>query len=145
MTSIVCNAKEMRTLAKDLGVVSVESQKQFYAGLMEGGEIVAAVARVNAASFPRKHEATTRIADSIVVLRRLTRVKIRAGGDSAPEAAPLEHHGMSGEFRHPLFGTDEWVPQPAEPFLTPAAIESEPAVFALVERKVDDAFRRLGF
>lgn len=129
----------MRALARDLKVASVESEKDFYLGLLEAGEIVAERARENA-SF------SSRIPGSLRVRRRGTTVKILAGGNAAPEAAPLEHHGRAGSFRHPVFGnTEVWVDQPAHPFLTPAAVETEPAVVAVIDKHVDKAFSRLGF
>lgn len=146
MTSIAADTKAMRQLAADLKIASEQAQKDFYVGLKAGGEIVATKARANAKSFPRKGPGTNRIADSVRVRRSGVRVKIQGGGDAAPEAAPLEHHGMPGKFRHPVGGNRQvWVDQPARPWLTPAAVEMEPAVIALIDETTFKAFSRLGF
>src|SRR5689334_4353561 len=96
--------------------------KDFLASLAVAAEPVAAKARRNANAFPGQNR-TTRIADSVKVRHRGTRVSVQAGGNGAPEAAPIENHGQSGSFRHPT-PTGAWVSQPAHPFLTPAAEES---------------------
>lgn len=146
MTDVVIDTKEMKELAVALKAVSAESVKAFYDSLKVGGEIVAAQARQNANAFPREYGGTTRIADSIVVKRRAGRVRVQAGGTSAPEAAPLEAGGLGGTFRHPVFGDREnWVSQKAHPYLVPAALTEEPKVVAIVNEAVVAAFRRLGF
>lgn len=115
MNELMIDVSDLKDLARDLRRVDPVLQKQFLKALGRTGEIVATRARQNA-SF------STRIPGSIKVRRRGVRVRVQAGGDAAPEAAPLENRGKQGTFRHPLFGDREtWVSQPAHPFLTPAA------------------------
>lgn len=137
MADIHVDTSQLRAFAARCARESVELEKEFLAGLSAAGEIVAARARRNANAFPGKNR-TTRIADSVRVRHRGTRVRIQAGGDAAPEAAAIENHGNTGSFRHPFFGDREtWYTQPAHPFLTPAAEESvgevEQAILVLVD------------
>jgi hypothetical protein len=144
VTDIIVDTKHLASFGKQLRVESPELEKEFHLELAAAGEIVAVKARQNAQSFPRQYGATTRIARSIRVKRRLTTVKVFAGGDEAPEAAPIEHGGLGGMFRHPLFGDkDHWYPQQAYPFLTPAADSSLPEVEAAVMVAVDSAIARM--
>lgn len=148
MAEFVINASEMRVLAKELRVADKESQLAFYQSLEAAGELVAIKARENASSFRRKGRGTNRIANSVAVTRlRGTSVRIQLGGVSAPEGAPIEHHGLDGTFRHPVFGHKDqpWVTQQAHPSLIPAAHEMEAAVIATVDAAVFGAFARLGF
>lgn len=135
---------QVKAFGRRLEVEAPQLTAGFQAGLMEAAEITAAKARRNAASFPRKGPGTTRIADSVRVRRRGFRVRVQAGAAGAPEAAPIEHHGRSGSFRHPLFGDREhWYSQPAHPFLTPAAEESLPEVEAAVLGLIDVTLARM--
>jgi len=139
MTEI--DLSQLRKLAADCRKAANGLEKDLYEGVLVGGEIVAAKARKNAAAFPRKGGGTTRIADSVKVRRRGVNVKIQAGGNSAPEAAPIENHGRGGSFRHPVPG-DGWVSQPSHPFLTTAAEESAADVEAVVLAAVDETIAR---
>lgn len=134
---------ELKALGKQIVAYAPELKKEFYAGLVAAGEIVASKARSKAAAFPRKGPGTTRIADSIRVRRRLTSVTIQAGGDIAPEAAALEHHGLAGTFRHPVPNVVPWSTQTAHPFLTPAAEESAEEVEAAVVGLMDVTLARM--
>lgn len=135
---------ELRDLAADCKRAAAGLQKDFFADLARGGEVVAVAARQNASSFPRKGDGSTRIADSVAVKRRGPRVKVQAGGPDAPHAAPLENQGRRGVFRHPVFGNyDVWADQPARPFLAPAAEESADDVERLILRAVDIATARM--
>ncbi len=134
MTDI--DTSELKRFAADCKAAVPGLEKEFYASLAAAGEIVAARARSKAPS--------SRIAGTIHTRRRGVRVRIEAGGDAAPHAAPLENHGVPGSFRHPVFGNyDNWVSQPARPFLTPAAEESVGEVEAAVLRAVDITTARL--
>lgn len=141
MADFICDASEMRTLAREVGKADKASRVAFYAGLETGGHLVAARAAQNIAPYSKKIPSTLR------VRRRGTVVKISAGGGgAAPNAAPFEHHGRPGKFRHPVFGNREvWRDQEAHPFLVPAAHQMEAAVVAVVDHAIVTAFHRLGF
>lgn len=85
-----------------------------------------------------------RIPGSVTVGSRGAVGFVQAGGKRAPDAAPLEHGGRSGTFRHPVFGRGDranwkWVNQPAKPFLHPAADEAAPAVADVLLKAVTEA------
>lgn len=75
-------------------------------------------------------------------------VSIIVNQAAAPEAAPLEHGGQGGSFRHPVFGDrNAWVAQPARPFFYPTVSGS--AAIAAAEQAIvavmDAVARKAGF
>lgn len=135
MADSVIDLSDLKDFAKVLKKIEPQLQRDFFKSLSAAGELTATQARANA-SFSRK------IPRTIVVKRRGLRVRIQAGGDDAPNAAPLEHGGVEGTFRHPVFGNREvWVDQQAHPFLTPAVEQTVDPGFALVVAAVDSALR----
>ena len=71
-------------------------------------------------------------------------VSVTAGGKRAPEAVVLEHGGVEGTFRHPVFGNrDVWVSQKARPFLAPAFKEGEELAVAAADRALQKILRAL--
>ncbi len=133
------DTSELKRFAVQLRKSAPELSKEFNAGLRAGGELVAQQAKSNA-SF------SSRIPGSIKVRRAGVKVTVSAGGASAPEAAPLEHGGQPGTFRHPVFGNREvWVNQPARPFLMPAVEAEAENVAVLVLNACDGVFRQMGF
>ncbi len=135
--AIHIDVSDLKRLSVALKKAEPALQKQFLKDLSAAGQIVAARARANA-SF------SSRIPRSIRVRRRGVSVSIEAGGTKAPDAAPFEHGGQSGTFRHPVFGQDVWVNQQAHPFLHPAAEQSQGEIVAAVTLGVDNAFHGLG-
>jgi hypothetical protein len=89
----------------------------------------------------RKASFSKKIPDSIEVkvLGNGTAV-VAAGGDKAPNGAPLENKGRPGEFRHPVFGHKDrrWARQKAHPFLYPALLENADAAADLIADSVMD-------
>lgn len=71
-------------------------------------------------------------------------VKVYAGGDAAPNAAPIENKGK-GFVRHPVFGNREvWTAKNSRPAgLAPAGRANEAAIFALYESVTGDAVREV--
>lgn len=139
-TEFTVDTSDLRAIAKGLKAVQPALAKEFTAQLAAGGRLVAAKARLRAAWF------SSRIPDTIRVKASGVRVSVAAGGRSAPHAAPFEHQGVAGEFRHPVFGNrDVWVKQQAHPYLGPALEESGAQLEQLVERAVTTTFARLGF
>jgi hypothetical protein len=134
----VVDTRSLSRLSRELRAAAPDAQRAARARIKAAAEVVAQDARQRA-SFSR------RIPDSIVVRGSGLRMKIVAGGDKAPDAAPLENQGRQGTFRHPVFGNRErWVNQQARPFLAPAldahremvANEIEAAVVEAVDRAI---------
>ncbi len=137
MSAIQIDTSQLASLAKDLRKAAPAVSKSFNAGLKAAGDIVAEEAR-NRASF------SSRIPGSIKVRRAGVKVKVVAGGPGAEDAAPYEHGGKPGTFRHPVFGQQNvWVDQQARPYLGPAAEAKENEVLQAVLDAVDVTFRKL--
>ena len=125
-------AKACRAAAKDVWV-------DLRAGLREAGEVLAKEIRTEADKFPRdakRPRKTDRIAQSTKVhVSGTGTTSVVVGGPRAPEAAPIEHGGRPGKFRHLVFGnTENWVYQTAHPFIEPAI---ERAIPVAEQRAVD--------
>jgi hypothetical protein len=135
--------KEVGRLLKDLDPVVFA---HFKVGLGEIGDFVAEKAKENARSFPRLGGGTDRIEGSIKKKQSTVNIRIVAGGDDAPEAAPLENNGQGGSFRHPVFGdADNWVSQTAHPFLAPAVDDAETDIEERLSAVIDSSLREVGF
>ncbi len=137
------DTREINKFLRDLkasGLTSdVEMRAQFAVTLKEAGELVAAAARRNA-SF------STRIPRTIKTRRRGGAVQVVAGGSKAPGAMPIDHRGVPGIFRHPVFG--RWISgspgdQKAHPFMEPALIEAGPAAEAAIEAELDRTIHKV--
>ncbi len=93
---ILIDATELKILSKALRKAPAEVRREFRTKWRAAAMIVAESAK-SKASF------STRIPDSIKVRGYGANIQIRAGGDQAPEAAPLENKGKPGYFKHPVF------------------------------------------
>jgi bacteriophage HK97-gp10 putative tail-component len=134
--SIYADTKQLSVLARNLRIAAPEAWKACRVSLRAAGNVVASDAR-SRASY------SSRIPASIKV--RTTaggNVKVVAGGPQAEDAAPLENKGRAGTFRHPVFGTDTWVEQKAQPFLAPALAAHESEVAQMIEDAVTAAVER---
>jgi len=139
MSDLTIDVSQLKKLATDLRRASPQLAKDFLTQLGRAGDVVALAAK-------EKADFSTRIPATIKVRRRGTRVRVQAGGETAPHAAAFEHDGYGGSFRHPVFGNyDVWVSQPAHPFLRPALEETLPEVELFVVQAVDDAFISAGW
>lgn len=137
MAELLVDTRELAQFAKVCKAVVPGLEKDFQKSLTAAGEIVARAARQNAAF-------SSRIPASVKTRRRGTRIRVQAGGDKAPHAAPLEHGGVPGSFRHPVYGNfDNWVSQSAHPFLAPAAEDHIEEMVAAVLVAVDVTVARL--
>lgn len=92
---IVADTHQLSQLARDLASAAPEAWAACRVGLRAAGNVVAVDARERA-SF------STRIPGSIKVRTLRGNVKLIAGGESAPNAAPIENKGK-GFVRHPVF------------------------------------------
>lgn len=140
MIKVLFDVRELRALSTALGRFDAELQKEFLLGLKRAGDVVATQAKINVSS------ASTRIPGTVKVKRTGLVVKVSAGGARAPHAAPFEHKGLPGSFRHPLFGNREhWYDQPAAPFLSPALTTRMADVTQAILATVDTALVKAGW
>lgn len=73
-------------------------------------------------------------------------VTVEVDAAAAPEAAPLNHGGRGGTFRHPVFGNREnWVSQQARPFFDQGVTAGQPAADSAMDRLMTDFAHQLGF
>jgi hypothetical protein len=137
---IWADTSELTALAKDLRRASPEAWKECRKQLRAAGFLVANDAKGRLGY-------STRIPASIKVRTTASgNVKVRAGGDLAPNAAPIENKGK-GFVRHPVFGDRErWTEKNSHPAYLGPALDAhreeiltmiEDAVFHAVERAID--------
>ena len=160
--SVGVDTSQLESLGRDLLKLVPDTKKAISESLRRGGRIVAGEAEARA-------RYSKRIPSSIRVRLNGVNVRVEAGGDAAPNAAPIENRGK-GHVRHPVFipasemgqyrmgnklapgkeGTG-WGPDypftaknshPA--FLAPALDATIEAVTKIVERTTQAAFDELG-
>ena len=126
------NASEVRALGSRLRKSKPEVYKELRRAVLAEARIVAEDAR-GLASWSSKIPGSIKAS-----AQGINTAVVRAGGKSAPDAAPFEHAGASGSFRHPVFGRKDepWVEQPAKPFLHPAAMDRLDATVSALEDAV---------
>lgn len=133
-------------IARDMRALEPETRKAIRPALRQGGQMVAREAAVRSSWSSRIPASIT-----VEVSFRANRegVRVRAGGPNAPHARPYENLGEPGSFRHPVFSSDRlrWTkaPEPARPFLFPAARASERAVTGFLIDQLDAVGASLGF
>lgn len=137
--AVVVDSSEMRTLSKQMR----RTAPKLWRALLRDMRVAAAVVSEDARS---RSSWSTRIPSSIRVQGTGYGLKVVAGGDTAPDAAPYENKGKQGDFRHPVFGNrDRWVTQTARPFLAPALYAHRDEVIRAitdgVTRAVDEGIR----
>lgn len=134
---IVVDVSALRTLAKALKDVGPEAYKELQAEMKAAGEKVAADARQRVAYSPR-------IVASIKVRTSPGNFKVLAGGESAPDAAPIENGGK-GYVRHPVFGDrDTWTSKNSKPaFLAPALAANAPEIAAGLDAAISKAVKKV--
>jgi hypothetical protein len=142
MADLSLDVSQLKKFSTDLRRVGPALQKDFLKALGLAGDVVASAAK-DKAGF------SSRIPGTIKVRRRGVKVRVQAGGPNAPHAGPIDHQGIGGSFRHPVFWEADklnaWVSQPAHPFLEPALEENVEKFDQLVIKVVDEAFRAGGF
>lgn len=135
---VLIDTSQLKKLAASLKATEPAVVKEFNKSLKAAGELIATDARARSSW-------SSRIPGSIRV-RGATNIRITAGGAAAPDAAPYEHGGKSGTFRHPVFGNRQvWVSQQARPFLVPAGQANIEKAAGLIVDGLDAAFSRLGY
>lgn len=112
---------------RDLEAMNKDLAKGLLADMKEACKPILDSA-VSNASFSKKIPGTIRLV-ATGGSRGSATISIRAGGAKAPNAAPLENKGNSGQFRHPVFGNkNNWVSQEAHPYMYPAISKDIDAV-----------------
>jgi hypothetical protein len=82
---------------------------------------------------------SSRIPGSGKVIMRGLNARIRFGGDSAPDAAPIENRGK-GNPKHPLWGNrNYWYVTEHGPFLAPAFLAKQAMLDEVLASAVEDA------
>ena len=124
---IAIDVSALRELARDLKRVGPELARELQAGMKEAADVVASEAE-------RRADFSTRIPGSIRRRTSLANFKVTAGGDAAPDAAPIENRGK-GHVRHPVFGDREvWTEKNSPPaFLAPALDAKTDQVVEIVD------------
>ncbi len=127
--------------SKALRKAQPELAKNLRKKLRAAGEEIAEIARRNASW-------STTIPGSIKVRTSGPYVKVIAGGAKAQGARALEHRGLTGTFRHPVFPNPKvpvsewtWVAQQAHPFLAPAVNEGREIAQRMALDALDEAVR----
>jgi hypothetical protein len=138
-TEFRIDTSDIRRMARDLESTVPGIKKEVGTATKEAGLVVAMEARALSSW-------SSRIPESVRAAGGLAKVVVRAGNANAPHAAPYEHGGLPGTFRHPVYGNRQvWVQQAARPFLAPA-LERKAALFEeRVYRGVDMVFNAAGF
>lgn len=139
VTSVAIDTSGLKELASVLRRTDPAIKKEFYKGLRQAGHIVEEVA----VFYSRW---SGRIPSSLVVRGSGLHVQVAARSSIAPDAAPFEHGGQEGTFRHPVYGNREvWVDQPAHPFLAPALAARIDQVLEVTMGAVDSALLEAGW
>lgn len=134
---------DLSKLANDLKSIDKDLRKDLMKRIRQAAEPVRQAVQAEA-SWSRRIPAAVRIRTSYAA--RGASVTVFVDAKKAPEARPLNNHDRSGTFRHPVFGNrDNWVAQPARPFLDRGARNAEGSVAREVEKVYDDVKRRAGF
>jgi hypothetical protein len=134
---VTIDTSSFAKFARDLKRAEPRLAKSLRTNMKAAGEIVAEDARQRAGF-------SSRIPQNIKVGVAGSRIRVYVSAKKAPEARPLEHGGREGSFRHPVFGNREnWVPQPARPFLRPALRAKSALVVIAAKKAVDDALREV--
>lgn len=127
------DTSQLRLLGVQLRRTAPEVWKVLRKEMRAAAEVVAAEARTQA-SF------STRIPASIKVKGAGATLKVTAGGDAAPDAAPIENGGK-GFVRHPVFGhRDRWSATNSKPaFLRPALDAHRKEIETSIAESIDRA------
>lgn len=138
---MVVQSKDLRKLYTDLKAAPGSMQVELRKGMTKAAQPM--VARVKSgAGFSGRIPGAVKA--KVNFSAKKAGVSVTVDPKRAPEAAPLEHGGKSGTFRHKVFGHDVWVDQQARPFFYPNVAKDAEVTKALSD--VMDAFsKKLGF
>lgn len=135
---VTVDVEALRVLAADLRSVAPAAWKETKAALAKGGALVLNDAQANA-SYSKRIPGS-----GVVQVTSAGSVRVRFGGDAAPDAAPIENEGK-GHVRHPVFGNREvWTSENSHAaFLAPAVNKNRAAILSIVEQTVGDRIQRI--
>jgi hypothetical protein len=140
---IVVDTTGLNRLARDLARVAPEAAKGLTKGMAAAGAVIAADAK-------QRVSYSKRIPGSVKVRAGRGNVRVSAGGEAAPNAAPIENRGK-GFVRHPTFipfdklpgPPGSWTSKNSHPaFLAPALEATAPKVVELIEDALFEAVER---
>lgn len=136
-------------IANDLRRLPMETRKAIRPKLRKAGDACAAAVRKNA-SWSTRIPDTTKVGTSFRLDREGVTVSV-GGTATTPHAWPYEGRKRN-PFRHPVHarpGTPRskwtWVPEPARPYLAPAAKSTEGQTTAMMRGALDEVGVTLGF
>lgn len=130
------DASQLKALGRELRKAKPEVYRQLRQELLAEGRIIADDAKGLA-------DWSSKIPDSIKVsMSGISTVVVRAGGKAAPDAAPYEHAGAAGTFRHPVFG--RWDVQPGPSGKDPRVQEARPFLHPSVMDRLDATVENVG-
>lgn len=138
---IIVDTKQFSALTRGIRATGPAGARAVRAALRECAELVKRNAEARASY-------SSRIPGSMKARATAVNFKVSAGGDAAPNAAPIENKGK-GFVRHPEWGNRErWTDKNSHPaFLSPALEEETDAILELIadryEAAIDAALGRL--
>lgn len=107
-------SNDLRKLFFELKAMEGNLQVELRRGIREAATPMARAVQANSAWSSRIPGAVS-VKPSFTAKRASVRIVVDAG--KAPEGRVLEHGGVAGTFKHPVWGhRDRWVAQPAKPF-----------------------------
>lgn len=135
---VAVDVDAIKVLAADLRSVAPAAWAATKRGLAEAGELVLRDAQQNA-SYSHRIPGT-----GVVQVTNAGVVRVRFGGDQAPDAAPIENEGK-GHVRHPVFGNRAvWTNKNSHPaFLAPAVNKNRAQILEIVQNTVGDQVQRI--
>lgn len=130
------------SFARQLRDVPKEFRRELRPKIRKASDKVAGKIRANASWSSRIPGA---VKTQVSFSSRSGGVRVFVDSDAAPHARPMEFgsQGRRGVNRHPVFGRDVWVDQPAKPFFMKAVRESEQDVVLEIQDAIDNALRRI--
>lgn len=128
----------IRVLARDFGSVPAELRAELRPRMRMAGEHLKTAIQ-SAASWSTRIPGAVRM--STAFGSKTGGVRISVSAARAPHARILEHQGVEGFFRHPVFGDrDIWVSQAAHPFFFRTVKAGREQVVSLVADAVRASF-----
>lgn len=134
--------EELQRLIRDLGKLPPDLRKELRPALRKAAHPVLMEMRSNA-GWSTRIPAATRISTSLSGSG--AGVTLKVNSSLAPHGRPYEHGGAAGNFRHPVFGTKNWVPQRARPFFFRAVDDRANDVRDSLSDAVIEVAKRHGF
>jgi hypothetical protein len=110
--------------------------KFLHARLLEAGKVVKETAVQNSSW-------SAKIPGAIRTRSTIGTISVYVDKTIAPNARPIEHGGLKGTFRHPVYNKGGWAKQAARPFLTPAMAANRSKVIELINVAIDETLAEI--